>query len=232
MKKLLTTALLVILSFTIFSQVEIGSSTDFTEVETDGTIEFHGDATVWDDYVVPFAAVKIKKEIDAPIWEVFIGDEGDGIYQYNFEESKLEEVGMTIQLPHSWNGTAIHPHIHWSPEDNTSGTVVWYMEYSWVNYNSTTQYVFPDAVRLTATASVANDSHKHLIAGFGSITPETSGANPQNAVSSILMIRFYRDPKETTSGALNDTYNSGAFALSFDIHFEKNTVGSRQEYIK
>jgi predicted secreted Zn-dependent protease len=222
MRKLLTTTLLVLMSFAIFGQVEMGSSTNYTKIEGDGTVEFNGDATVWDDYVVPFASAKLKGTKE-PKWEPFIG----AINQYNFEEGAEQEVGMSIQLPHSWNGTAIHPHIHWSPEDGGTGDVIWVIEYTWVNYNATTQYVFPAAVPITTTTTVSGDSHKHLITSFGAITPDSGTTNPQNAVSSILLIRFYRDGTNN-----NDTYDAGAFALSFDIHFEKNTVGSRQEYIK
>ncbi|NPD85378.1 hypothetical protein HNS38_11435 [Lentimicrobium sp. L6] len=223
MKKLILLCLISSFGIMANAQVEIGTATNFTETEGDGTIEFNGAATVWDDYVVPFASTKVKQFVDPPVWVSFI----DEIYQYKFEDSKLEEVGMTIQMPHSWNGTAIHPHIHWSPEDDGAGDVIWAIEYTWVNYNSETQYVFPAAETLTATASVNGDSHKYLIASFGPITPLTGSENPQDNVSSILLIRLYRNGTSN-----DDTYAKGAFALSFDIHYEKNTVGSRQEYIK
>ncbi|NPD45104.1 hypothetical protein [Lentimicrobium sp. S6] len=222
MKKLILLCLISSFGIMANAQVEIGTATNFTEIEGDGTIGFNGAATVWDDYVVPLASVKLKGT-DLAKWETFIGN----INQYNFEENKLEVAGLSIQMPHSWNGTAIHPHIHWSPEDDGAGDVIWAIEYTWVNYNSETQYVFPAAETLTATASVNGDSHKYLIASFGPITPLTGSENPQDNVSSILLIRLYRNGTSN-----DDTYAKGAFALSFDIHYEKNTVGSRQEYIK
>ena len=229
MKKLLTTALLVILSFTIFSQVEIGSSTDFTEIESDGTIEFHGDATVWNDYVVPMTSVK-EKSLDGkqPEYEAFIGE----VFEWNFINGKLSEVGFTIQMPHDWDGSIIYPHIHWSPEGGGEGTVVWSMEYTWINYGGESNpKVFPSPVHSTSEpaefSSPAGD-YQHHIAKFDPITPIV---NSQDGISSIILIRFYRDAEGGT-GDDGDTYDEGAFALSFDIHYRSNTAGSRQEYIK
>ena len=58
MKKIILLSLLASFYLLSKSQVEIGNTTgDFTEIEEDGTIEFHGEATVRNDYVVPFSSV-------------------------------------------------------------------------------------------------------------------------------------------------------------------------------
>lgn len=223
MKKLLTTTLLVILSFAIFGQVEIGNDTSYTEVEADGTIEFIGEATVWNDYVVPFSSVKAK-DAKPPTWEVFIGD----VFQWAFKNEnsvdKEPEVGFVIQMPHDWDGSTIYPHIHWAPEEDGSGSVVWAIEYTWVSYNNDTPIEFPSTNVLTGTSrDLASMGHKHLITEFGSITPTSS----QNSISSILVVTFYRN-----STNAEDTYSKDAFGLSFDIHYKSNTIGSRLQYTK
>jgi hypothetical protein len=220
MKRTIIISALIFISFNLFAQVELGGTSNYTEVEADGTIEFHGDATVWNDFVVPMTVAKTGNK--APEWAQFSG----GIYAYLFGNdgaSSEDEVQFIIQLPHDWDGSEIHPHIHWSPEDGGSGSVVWAIEYTWVNYN-TTHIEFPSTATLTATSEeLSGNDHKHLITSFGGVTPTSD----QDGISSILMFRFYRN-----SSNANDTYSSGAFALSFDIHYRGNTMGSRQEYIK
>lgn len=222
MKKIIIISILCFWSIISFAQIEMGSTTDYTKIEQDGTLEFHGDATVWNDYVVPFSSVKTKG-VKIPSWESFMGN----IYQWAFEDkdkiSDEQEVGFVIQLPHDWDGSTIYPHIHWSPEDNNSGSVVWAIEYTWVKYDETTPLAFPATTVLTATGSATNNGHKHLIAKFPAISPTSS----QNTVSSLLVVTFYRN-----STASADTYKSDAFALSFDIHYRINTIGSREEYVK
>lgn len=211
------------LSMFIYAQVEMGSGSNYTEIEQDGTIEFHGEATVWNDYVVPFSSVKVTGTNNIPVWSPFMGT----ISQFLFEDqsaSKEQEVGFVVQLPHQWDGSAIYPHIHWSPENNNSGSVVWAMEYTWVNYDATNPIVFPAAITLTTTsANVSNAGHKHLITEFAPITPNAT----QNKISSLLVVRFYRNSSNTA-----DTYGSGAFALSFDIHYRMDTMGSREPLTK
>lgn len=223
MKKLILICLFSSLYLFSYTQVELGGTSDFTEVEADGTLEFHGNATVWNDYVVPFSSAKAKGT-KPPVWEKFIGN----IFQWSFKNegdvNKEPEAGFVIQMPHDWDGSLIYPHIHWSPEENSSGNVVWAIEYTWISYDHNTPLEFPVTTTLTGTSrELSTMGLKHLITQFGSITP----ASNQNSISSILVVTFYRN---STNAA--DTYSNKAFALSFDIHYKSNTVGSREEYIK
>jgi hypothetical protein len=216
------------------NSVTIGSASGYSKIETDGTLEFAGDATVWEDYVVPFTSVKIRAETSPPDFAQFLNDGEDppstGVYGYAFSASELQEVFFTIQMPHSWAGTAIHPHIHWSPATSgttITGNVVWGMEYTWINYHPTTSLAFPATDTLLAVSEEVTSNTKalhHLIAEFDSITPTV---DQQDGISSILVVRFFRNPDNSY-----DDYGADAFALSFDIHYERNTVGSREEFVK
>ncbi|MCF8232730.1 MAG: hypothetical protein K9J27_11130 [Bacteroidales bacterium] len=222
MKKNVLTLIALISACVVHSQVEMGGTTDYTEIESDGTIEFHGNAAAWNDYVVPMSVAKAGNT--TPNWETFI----DGLYAYKFEDvsqNNEDELQFNIQLPHDWDGSTIYPHIHWAPVDDQSGNVVWGMEYTWVEYNSSARKAFSPSTTITATSeSISDDSQMHLITGFsGGITP----SGDQDGISSMLIIRLFRN-----SSNASDTYPSAAAALSFDIHYRANTVGSRQEYSK
>lgn len=215
--------------------VTIGGTTNYSSIEPDGTLEFHGNATVWDDYVVPFTSVKVRATAIPPDFEQFQdnGASSTGVYSYAFDPATRQEVFFTIQMPHSWAGTAIHPHIHWSPAVGGDGTgitdgaenVVWGMEYTWINYHPTTSLAFPESIIITKTSdAIIGQALHHLITEFSPITPTV---DEQDGISSILVVRFFRD-----AGVSADDYEHDAFALSFDIHYERNTVGSRQEFVK
>ncbi|NCA76372.1 MAG: hypothetical protein EOM90_08555 [Alphaproteobacteria bacterium] len=131
--------------------------------------------------------------------------------------SQMQEIFFEIQLPHTWvEGSAIRPHVHWSPGDATSGNVVWNLEYTWANYEDT----YPASTTISNDPQAANGQWKSQIAQF----PYIDGTGKK--ISSILMCRLYRNP------IAPDTYTGNAFLLGFDIHILINGNGSRLEYIK
>jgi hypothetical protein len=69
----------------------------------------------------------------------------------------------------------------------------------------------------------AASQKKHLIASFDAITP----GELQDGISSMMVCRLFRN-----SSAGSDTYAGKAGFLQFDIHFRKNTEGSRSEFAK
>jgi len=168
-----------------------------------------------------------RANTNAPAFAVFL----NGVWINYFDDAGAQsenQVYFTVQFPHSWAGTAIHPHIHWSPETDpgTSGAVVrWGFEYTWAEYNATSPNTFPATNIVYVNAPCAAGSQKqHLIASFDPITPTSN----QNGISSMMVCRIFRN-----SGDAADTYNSKrAGFLQFDIHFEKNTEGSRTEFEK
>jgi len=230
MKKITLTlvALFGLMSY-LSAQVEVGDGgSNFTEFELDGTMVFHGESTVFNDLENPLTAGTIYKS--PPSFEVFMDDGSGrrGVYAYSFGNAQAnneEQIMFTIQMPHGWiEGSDIYPHIHWSPRDNGSGVVVWGIEYTWVDYNSITPGEFPPTTTITAeSVAIANDNHKHLVTSFGAITPSAD----QDNISSILMVRVFRNSSNPA-----DTYSDEAFGLSFDLHYEMNTIGSRTEWTK
>jgi len=190
-------------------------TTNYSEFESDGTLEFNGTATVWEDLRVPISSIK-RLGFSDPDWVKFADDAGGtsvGIYALAFDNTTDEEVFFTAQIPHAYKeGTDITPHVHWAPSDANAGGVTWGLEYVWANQDGT----YGDTVIITADDATDTTSHKHHRIDFAVI----SGAG--KTISSVLMCRLFRDISDD-----NDTYAHDAFLLEFDFHFEKDTVGSR-----
>lgn len=178
-----------------------------------------GDATVWEDLRVPLNATKIAGT-NQPGWEAWI----NGLFLYWFDAATEEEVWFSVQMPHSWAGTAIIPHVHWTPKVTADGTpanqtVEWGLEYSWVDISGD----FPASQIVYGKTSLPNDANivanRHYMTNLTSISPTAS----QDGLSSMLVCRLFRN---ATDG-VDDTYENDAGLLEFDIHYEVDMLGSR-----
>lgn len=198
---------------------------NYIEVEADGTLEFKGNATVWDDIRVPVTSTKLGGSRD-PGFTVFKtnGAGSQGVFIYWFDASIEEEIYFTVQMPHSWKeGTDILPHVHWIPSTTPDNTptqqrVSWGLEYAWANIGD----VFP-----TNTTVITNNTiyptdtelvqYKHYLTQLSDIV------GTGKTISSMLVCRLFRN---ATSVAY-DTYEHDAGLLEIDFHFEQDTIGSR-----
>ena len=173
--------------------------------------------TVWDDLRVPGLAVEATGP-NPPTLGAFLGAGGLQAWRFTGTGPNVNEVWFTVQLPHTYKeGTDIYPHVHWTPTDANAGDVVWQLEYTWVNINGT----FPASATITVTDSTNTTAWEHLVAPFAAIT------GTGKTISSMLVCRLFRDPTH-----LSDTYGFDASLLEIDFHFEVETLGSRQEYVK
>jgi len=182
---------------------------------TDKTIELQ--ETVWDDLRIPGLSVTANPSA-SPTLGAFLGAGSLQVWRFTGTGVLTEEVFFTIQLPHKYKeGTDIIPHVHWTPTDANAGDVVWQLEYTWQNINGT----FGASTTITVTDSTNTTAWEHLVASFSAIT----GTNMD--ISSILVCRLFRDPAHGS-----DTYTSDAAFLEIDFHFEIDTIGSRQPFVK
>ena len=113
--------------------------TNYSEFETDGTLEFHGNATVWDDLRIVPGAFQFAGNADPTLQTWQPGGAGTEFKVYKFKEN--DEVFFTCQIPHSYKeGTDIGAHLHWTPGDRgvAEGTAVvaWKLDYSWANIDA------------------------------------------------------------------------------------------------
>jgi len=91
------------------------------------------------------------------------------------------------------------------------------MTYSFANIGAS----FPNETTIYVNGETNNDANKHLVAYFPDIELTSM------LISGILIIKIFRN-----SSSASDTYTNEAYLLEFDIHIEKNTIGSREVLIK
>jgi hypothetical protein len=189
---------------------------------TDKTIVL--DETVWDD-MLPYS-INPGTGLSAMSSE----DYGTTGFKFNYfknDSSANEEIQLFFQFSHSYKtSTDIYFHLHVIPSQNGAGgneDVEFAIEYQWIpingTYSTTTNTTDSQVFRVGAT-----DSNKHKIFSWDVIADSAQG------ISSDLMIRVRRLTK--TADRVNDNYTGKVYLRFADVHFEKDTIGSRQETAK
>ena len=183
-----------------------------------------GTASVWDDLRVPLsepATGNLK-----PDWYMFpFGASGLNPFLNWFKASGVDEMYFVVQMPHDWKeGSTIYPHVHWVPSQaGASGPTVprWGLQCSWMNLGETHSGYTVEYGTTTTTSEV-------LVANRMYITPLGTGLTATGKkISSMLICRIFRDGDNAA-----DNYAGLAGALEVDFHYEKNSSGSRLQYIK
>lgn len=190
---------------------------------------------VWEDLRVPLTASR-PGPLNPPTLAKFLdnGAGSVGIYTCSFSyealANKEEQLWFNAQLPHKYKqGTDIEVHIHWSPAvtGGLNELVKWGLEYGWKNIDGifeTSTIIFSDASS-ASTATRSGDStliaKKHYVSDIDTI----AGSSKQ--ISSLIGCRIFRNSSDP-----DDTLAQSVFGLEVDFHFQIDTVGSRQEYIK
>jgi hypothetical protein len=188
----------------------------------DGTLQVYGEATAHEDLRVEGMTTRVGTV--APTDGT--GFRGDANHQQRtFVHTQADEVQFLIQMPHAWVGgsTGIEPHVHFCPTTSTAGTasyaVRFALEYYWANVGA--QFpATPGTILMTETWT-GEAQWKHLIADAGSALTLTDGA-----LSAILKCRLFRD------NTVANNYAAPVTLLYFDAHYEVDSLGSSQEYIK
>ena len=103
------------------------------------------------------------------------------------------------------------------PPTTGTGVVEWQLEYFWVNIDGTAG----NTTILSLTDAGDGTAYKHQVASWSAI----SGTG--KTVSSMLMCRIFRD-----GGNGSDTFTGDALLLEIDFHYQIDTMGSRQEFVK
>lgn len=197
-------------------------------IEADGTFRLDNTATVWNDLMV-FPDATTKGGSNPPEWgTAFMRNAGGtsmGVYLWMFAPNQEEELHFTVQIPHDYKeGTALYPHVHWTTATGTpSGSnVVWGLEYTLIAVGGS----FPNTVTLTTNTLVPecgtpSGTAQHLISPFTPVSGTGLG------ISSILVCRLYREV-----GNASDTFPNAVGLLGFDLHYEQDTQGSRDQWTK
>jgi len=212
-----------------YPNIKIGdvSGGNYTDVATDGYISFKGTSTIWDDLRVE-PNIKTTGTNDPTFTKWFDDGAGSrGVFLWNFTDvitASEKEVFFSVQLPHSWKGTIIYPHVHWIPSvAGVAQRPVFGMEYNWADIGN----ALGNTSIMYTNSLVPNDTdltqYRHYVSAFPGITPTTS----QDEISSILMCRLFR-----YSGDASDTYTGTCGLLYIDFHYEMDSLGSHTDFIK
>ncbi len=178
--------------------------------------------TVWDDVVSPLLVTpKNTSTFKPPVWKKMAGITGE-LYQYAFEhvttEANVQESMFSVQMPHSYKrGTALYPHLHFIPADtNATGVAVWGIEFAagpltGVFASASTTYYMTNTIPSSTNIQM-------IIQGWQAI-PGTGLKE-----SSCIFGRIFR-----SSSVRGDTYPGDLFGISFDLHFERDSLGSKDQ---
>jgi len=180
--------------------------------EKDGTLVFNGEATVFDDLYVE---LNPATAVYAP---AYVNYKSGRVLAFSDEAVNEDRIHFVTQMPHGYKiGSSVYPHLHWVGEDNTAGAVAWKLDYTTATVNG----VFN--VTTTTTTYVQNSATTdlHNITSLGTITGD-------RGLSGVILGTLYRN----STNAL-DTYNGkSVYLMQMDIHYEIDTVGSRQDLTK
>jgi hypothetical protein len=175
----------------------------------DGTVLLGGEATAWDDLLMPLVQGK-QGQTDKPAWDATnLG--------YLFPQNDATQIiYLNCQIPHRWKvGSVIYPHVHF--DQSVNATPVFKIDYKWSSIGAAvpagwTTYTMDTLVKPYTSGTIHNIVNNATgIDGTG------------NGISSMLQMKLYRQ---------DNVYTGNCLATSFDIHIEIDSFGSDTEYSK
>lgn len=194
------------------SGISIGDTVGKVSVNKEGTLRLQNNATTFEDLRFPATAINPQGAIAAMSFDTI---------NIGFTASPIADQSIAIiaQMPHAWKlGSIIYPHIHWQPLTSNTGNIVWKIEYKWTNIGAVEDSSWSTQ---TVVVPVTGGVGKHLISSFAGI----DGTNKE--LSSLLTIKIYRLGTD-----ILDTCTSNVLLKEFDIHYEIDSFGSNEQYIK
>lgn len=201
--------------------VRFGNETSYTQFKGDGSLRYFGNATVWRDELNQLIGQKLESPNSRIAYDLL-----EGTVDFADNCDLTDYILTNIQINHDWKfGSDICPHLHWF--QSSSNMPNWIIQYRWqsngkAKVTSWTNNIWNENAFTYTSGTILQ------ITEFSHITP------PEGyGISDILQVRILRDTNndsELFTGL--DPLTGDAIALSFDIHLEIDTDGSRQEYVK
>lgn len=186
-----------------------GDGTNATILEADGTLTFKGAATIWNDAFVDGLSLT-GGATDPPVFAAIIGT----IYGNRFDDGGIKSLHGSIELPHDYKeGSDIVLHLHWIPTTANNGNCRWGVEWTVASVNGT----FGAATTSEIDTAAGGTALAHKVVDVVTI----SGTNRK--ISDVIHFRVFRNGTHA-----NDTFTGNAFLSRIAVHYECDTVGSRQ----
>lgn len=174
--------------------------------------------TAWDDLRFPVQAINPPGQASDPDLEATTG-------MLLFAAAGTELVFGVAQMPHAWNeGTSIYPHVHWSKTTSAGGDVLWQLDYETVNNGDVATLAYSSQLQTVSAVAGTPDNdtaNEILISSFGEL------AMTGKTISSLIIWKLSR-----IGGDAADTYGADARLFEFDLHFEIDSMGSDDEFVK
>jgi hypothetical protein len=203
--------------------VKIGGVVDpanLSQFGADGSFRMYGDATVWrDDY--RDLLVQTRNNPSAKLTE----NVAEGTLDYTDSAGLNDYARMGIQLNHDWKpGTTIYPHLHFFQAEDALPN--WLVQYRW--------QINGEAKVTDWTNLPLDEAVFDYVSGVVQIASNAAGITPADwEISDILQFRLIRDTgNDSGEFSGSDPYTGTVSALSFDIHYEIDSIGSFDEYSK
>lgn len=164
----------------------------------------------------------IAKGVSAPTDRTYAHGVGSGIAYPVLGFAKGNYIWFDVQTSHSMKlNTVLDCHIHFVlPNTTTIGhKIVWQLDVLYADINGT--WTVPNGSPFTATHTVAaNDDTKHRVLEIADIPAVNTG------VSTVYKCKLTRIDGTATE------YASEVYLEFVDCHYQRDTIGSRQETVK
>jgi hypothetical protein len=182
-------------------------------VRVTGAARVHAALSSWDDSQVPGFASRVGGV--APQFAAF---RASLLYTYQFNVN--DYVTGSIQLPHGYiPGTSLHPHVHYCLDNTAPGAIAnvqWELTYA-LSAGIGAAFPAPGAPIVIETNSGGGVAYQEVFADLPTIA---FAAGVESAIILVALRRIAASANE---------YGDVVHLLSWDIHFEKNKLGSAQE---
>ena len=178
---------------------------------TNKTIELQ--ESVWDDMNV--GGVTLRQGVTNQ--PTLINFDTTTILVYSFAPNLTNELHGNFEIAHDYKeGTNLKPHLHWYPQNTNTGNVLWRLEYT---IESTTGTVVSGTIDMLVAAN--GTAWQKQVDSWTDITGTNVKINHQ------FHFRLAR-----VGGDATDTYTDNASIATFGLHYEIDTMGSRQVMVK
>ena len=192
-----------------------GAGSDRTKFEADGTAHRGGDATTWDDLVSSLIGSRLSSTAGKVGYDyddlAIVFNPGGSI------STEADRVGLNQQYPHAAvvDGS-VRFHIHWWQDTAVTREIT--VEYRIQKNNELKEDVWTQVVVDTNT----NNVFAYTSGALKQITSHVDIDMTDAGISATVQIRFARTDS-----------NSGDMLMTFaDSHVERDTEGSRSEFVK
>lgn len=201
--------------------VYFGDETNNTSFDSAGHQTMNGTATVFKDELQSLLLQLKKNPSDNLVLNV-----DEGTLEYKDSATTSDYAVMNVQINHDWKiGSDVFPHLHWF--QSQAGVPNWLIQYRWQINGGAKTTSWTNYPLDTQAFTYSSDTIMQISYNSGLTPPEGAG------LSDILQIRLIRDSNNgSTEFTGNDPVAGNVSTVNLDVHYEINSIGSDEEYVK